>query len=584
MGNKQLLTVFVTTFLMSFLFISPIYADTLGQPSNVHSDALLGQQETFFVNSKYDKYSRTQLTATLRSVSNKLYFYVEDNYWDKLDFLRQSQILNNISALADEFENNIYLKEVGLWGSEPNPGIDNDPRITILLEEVIDGNGGYFDTVNGYLRQQSPSSNAREMIALNVSSLVSNVDLAKVFLAHEFHHLASFNQKDLLRKVSEDIWLNELRAEYSTFLVGYGKPYATSNLKRRFDLFLENPSDSLPEWPNKLSDYAVVNAFGQYLVEQYGEAILSETLKNSGTVGIQSINEYLASRGYAERFEDIFGYWMAAMYLNDQSKNSRFGYLNQDLKYIHVNSQRQVYFSSGLSDISVFQVIKPWQPAWLEFNFDNIAGDLSKSVKLSAVGETGKIFSLFYLIFYDDGTVEFNRLPFNRGSGSVFVINSGKFARKILVMPTNTTKISDFGLSETGASLRIDVSMMSTKEAEASIVKDGSLIKRKGEKEIYVIWGRYKRYLNSGVISLYGHLDPATAIELEPDVFNSYQTANYVKYANDEKVYAVWPDGSKHWLDITPQQWDASNRDWNAIFTINDLELNYYKTGVDITR
>jgi len=53
---------------------------------------------------------------------------------------------------------------------------------------------------------------------------------------------------------------------------------------------------------------------------------------------------------------------------------------------------------------------------------------------------------------------------------------------------------------------------------------------------------------------------------------------------NDEKVYAVWPDGTKHWLDITPQQWDASGRDWNAIFIINDLELNTYKTGADITR
>lgn len=87
-----------------------------------------------------------------------------------------------------------------------------------------------------------------------------------------------------------------------------------------------------------------------------------------------------------------------------------------------------------------------------------------------------------------------------------------------------------------------------------------------------------------GVISLYGHLNVANAIEIELEVFNSYTTSNYIKYLNDEKVYAVWPEGSKHWLNITPQQWDASGRDWGAIFTINDLEVNYYKTGEDIIR
>ena len=151
-------------------------------------------------------------------------------------------------------------------------------------------------------------------------------------------------------------------------------------------------------------------------------------------------------------------------------------------------------------------------------------------------------------------------------------------------MATNGTKIDGFGESESGLSVRIDTKVVSTEEAVASVVKDGSLIKRRGESEIYVIWGKYKRYLNPGIISLYGHLDPTKAIELEPEVFHSYITANYVRYVDGEEVYAVWPDGTKHWMNITPKQWDDSGRDWNAIFVINDLELNYYKTGADIVR
>ena len=116
------------------------------------------------------------------------------------------------------------------------------------------------------------------------------------------------------------------------------------------------------------------------------------------------------------------------------------------------------------------------------------------------------------------------------------------------------------------------------------MVKDGSLIHKKGEKEIYVVWGKYKRYLTPGIISLYGHLDPNKAIGVEPEKFNAYQTSNYVKHADDERVYAVWPDETKHWLNITPRLWDESGRSWGAIFTINDLELNYYKTGEEIKR
>ena len=117
-----------------------------------------------------------------------------------------------------------------------------------------------------------------------------------------------------------------------------------------------------------------------------------------------------------------------------------------------------------------------------------------------------------------------------------------------------------------------------------SMLKDGALIKKPNESEVYVIEGEYKRYLRPEIIALYGHLDASKAIEIDDATFHSYTTANYVRYVDDERVYAVWPDGTKHWMDITPQQWDASGRDWNAIFVINDLELNTYQTGANIVR
>ncbi len=543
----------------------------------------LGQNLKFNVNAKFDKYERTNLDATLRHVSDRLYFYVEDSYWNGLNSFNQNRLLNNISNLAKEFETNIYAKEIQSFGNEPNPGIDSDPRITVLLEEVVKGNGGYFDTSNNYSRQESSSSNEREMVAISIESVLSGIDFAKVFLAHEFQHLISFNQKDTLNSVPEDVWLNELRSEYAVSLVGYNKPFETSSLKRRFDAFIENPSDSLTEWHNEISDYAVINAFGEYLVEQYGDHVVFNTLK-SKLAGIPSINKYFADRGYSEKFEDVFGYWMAAMYVNDQSQNPRLGLRNPDLKYVRVQPQQIVSLSSGLSEFSISQNIKPWQALWTEFNLGAISGDQSKSLKISVNGQTGKIFPVFYLVFHNNGSIQFGRIQLNSGKGSAYILNSEKGLRKAIVMVTDGTKVSDFRANEDFSFVNIGASIIETKKAEAQTLKDGSLIKRPREKEIYVIWGKYKRYLAPGTISLYGHLNSANAVEVEPAVFDSYQTSNYVKYVDDEKVYAVWPDESKHWLNITPAQWDASGRDWNAIFTINDLELNYYKTGADITR
>lgn len=564
----------ITALIVSFLFFVNIFganADTLGQGKN------------FFVNSKFDKYGRATLAANLRYISNKLYFYVEDYYWNTLNSLGQGKLLGNIVALADEFENVIYPKEIEIFGNEPNPGIDGDPRITVLLEEVVRGNGGYFETSNLQSPQNVDDSNGREMFVINIESALTSVDLAKVFLAHEFQHLISFNQKDVLRKISEDVWLNELRSEQAISLVGYDKPYSSSNLKRRIDFFTENPSDSLTEWPNEIADYAIINAFGRYAAEQYGNSIFIETMK-SNLAGIPSLNEYLAGRGYGERFEDIFGYWMGAMYLNDQSKDAKLGFLDFDLRYARVQPQRRFYISGGLSEATVLKSLKPWQPFWLEFNLSAIAGDPLKSFKISANGETGKIFPIFYMAFYGDGTVKTGKIRLNGNAGSANIVNSSGGLNKVVIMATEGTKLSDFGSSEGGSFLTVSGSVIETKTVEALTIKDGSLIKRPREKEIYVVWGKYKRYLSPGVISLYSHLNPANAIEIEPEVFNSYQTSNYVKYVNDERVYAVWPESSKHWLNITPQQWDASGRDWGAIFTINDLELNYYKIGPDITR
>lgn len=559
----------------SFLLSQPAIADTLEQ------------RTSFNVNSTFDKYKRTTLSATLRKISDNAYFYIEDSYWNGLSSSQQNSLMTNVSGLADYFTSNIYPRETAFFGSEPRPGVDGDNKITILLEELINNNGGYFDTANGYPKSDIEDSNAREILFLNVEVVVRDLNFSKIFLAHEFQHLISFNQKEKTFNLSEDVWLNEMRSEYAISKAGLNDTFADSSLDRRVSSFISNYADSLTEWPNENADYGIAAVFAEYLAEQFGDSIFSETMKMPLT-GIESLNQFLTSRGFyssspAGAFGDVFMNWLGALYLNDTSKNPKLGYKRPELSAIHVVPQQRVNLSSGLPDYSIAQNLKDWQPSWLEFNTANVAGDSSKSFKISIDGESGHSYLASYLAFYNTGAVELGKIKYSGGVGNAFVSNSAdKRLEKIVIMSTKNTKIFSFGTREPQAYLNVRVSAVDSSAVKVNMLIDGALIKRPNESEIYVIWGKYRRYLNPGVISLYGHLNPADAIELGPEEFNQFTTSNYVKFVDDEKVYAVWPDSTKHWLNITPQQWDATHRDWNAIFTINEHEVNYYRTGAEI--
>ena len=549
----------IVKFFKNLIFVSFLLVFFFALASGAVADTI-GQTQIFNVNSKYDQFSRSSLVATLRNVSSHAYFYVENRYWDNLNSNERTILGNSVDVLAQEFDSNIYPKETEFWGFEPNPGIDNDPKLTVVLEDLISGNGGYFDSSNEYPKNISSNSNEREIIFISVEA----GNFGKIFLGHEFQHLISFNQKDLVRKVQEDVWLNELRSEYSVSLLGYNDSFNNSSLERRVDAFLENPSDSLTEWPNVSTDYAQVVLFGQYLLEQYGSAILKETIQDSA-VGIESINQFLQRNGYPERFSNIFENWTVANYLNNNSTDRRYGYQRSELKSIHVTPQQS--FLSYPSEYTFNYNLKSWQPSWYKYSFSSLPSD--KAIKISYTPN-----HMFKVLYTDN----FGRVGVLNNPGHI--TNPGGLD-SVVLMVISEIETYDFDNDETPRTMSLGISYVDN--ASAQPVANGALIKRPGESEIYVVEEKYKRYLRPEIIKLYGHLDASRAIELDDRVFNSYSTANYVRLLNGKKVYAVWPDGTKHWLNITPQQWDDSGRDWGAIFTINESEFNAYKAGVNIT-
>jgi len=427
-GKNQ--TKFIFFFFSVLVFFSPCFALADSQ----------GQSRSFFVNTSYDLLDREKISATLEKVSQNAYFYLENNWSEKLNQEEREEVVVALDSLSREFDNNIYPKLTAAYGSEWKAGIDNDSRITILFHQMKNEAAGYFRSEDQYFKAQSRSSNEREIIYLNIGVITEK--MAKSYISHEFTHLITFNQKERLRGVTEDVWLNEARAEYAPTLLGYDNDYQGSNLQQRVRQFIQNPSDSLTEWQNKTSDYGVVNLFIQYLAEHYGVETLTFSLQSSKT-GISSINEALKKRGVNEDFSQVFTDWTIAVLINDCGLSKKYCYFDSNLNKLKILPQTNFLPLSGESSLSVVNTTKDWAGNWQKI----IGG--KDSLKLEFKGNNNLKFKIPYLVEDANGkiTIDFLQLDTEQ-KGTIYVSGFSTKNKSLIIVPSIQNKTSDFSDSE----------------------------------------------------------------------------------------------------------------------------------------
>jgi hypothetical protein len=400
----------------------------------------LGQGQEFFVEAIYDEFTRNTIIATLRKISPKAYFYFDDQFWNALDADKQTEILRKVDILAEEFEQRIYPTLSSNFGSEWSPGIDQSEKITILAHSMSGNVGGYFDSSDEYSKLQIATSNEREMIYLN--SQYIDQEIIKSYLAHEFTHLITFNQKDVTYDVSEEVWLNESRAEYVSTLLGYDEDFEESNLKMRVQEFLINPSDSLTEWRNQQADYGVISMFAQYLTDHYGIEILTDSIKSS-EVGISSLEHALTENGFSQNFSQIFTDWAVAVLVNDCSLGEKYCYKNPNLGELFVMPLVNYLPLAGKSSLSVSDYTKEWAGNWLK-----IAGGKG-ILKLEFFGEDMVDFYVPYVIEKKTGQKEIGFLELDENQdGLLYVEGFNSDNTSLVIIPSAQTKKTGFSNNE----------------------------------------------------------------------------------------------------------------------------------------
>ena len=429
-------------------------------PYNVHAQSA-GDETNFFVESSFDVSGRSKVTSVLVKNSPNLYFYIEKSWWDAQYQLKKSEILKSLDDLSAEFQNNIYPKLTSIFGSEWNPGIDNDKKITVLFHPIKGNEAGYFRTADEYEKLQLTNSNQKEMLYLS-TDLITGSKL-KVVLAHEFVHLVTFNQKNRIFGIEEETWLNEARAEFSSTILGYDDQFIASNLQSRVNNFVESSSDSITEWSGIKYDYASVSLFTHYLVDHYGINVLVDSLR-SKYVGIESIN-YALGRVSGDDFSQVFSNWTVALILNDCSGETKYCYINKNLTDLRITPGINFLPTFGSASLSVISTTKNWAGNWQKFIGGN--GEL----KLEFSSSSGLDFRVPYILESKDGKYFVKFMTFDANNkGTINVSNFGTDYKSLIIVPFLQSKFSGFDGSELAYPFSYTVFVGSNIEQEEQIL------------------------------------------------------------------------------------------------------------------
>jgi len=536
----------------------------------------------FFIDSSFDKLHRNSLQATLRAEGVNVKIYLDDAYWNSLSLNSKSNVDKTIDTLAEDFDAFIYPKVTEVFGRESNPGIDGDPKITILLTEMREGVGGYFREEDGFQSSVVSNSNAREMFFIGAGFLgnIKNID---AFTAHELQHLIHHNQKNKILGVREEVWINEMMSEVASTIAGLNDIYPASNLSGRVRNFLDNPSDSITKWENEERDYSSVSMFGHYMMDHYGVNFYVNLTK-SRKRGINAIEDALLTTGFNISFEEVFENWVVANLLNNCNivpRNS-FCYLNPNLSYgnLHISFSRGV---DGGKSITRNDTTAAWQGNWISFSRDL---ELTRPSDHILVVEFSKPITRKFIVPY---AVMFkNKLPqvyFLEVSGSkakFYVEDFGFDIKEIVLMPIYEDRsiyssLSSFSINAyLSDSAPADALISVTPDSFSGTLLEGALVRAEGFDKVYIIKGAYKRWVQAPqIIDAYGHLRWEDVLTVEAEELNKYLEVTLIQKTGDERVFWTSIKGQKRWIK-TLDEFLSLGYNFGMVYEVNEEELNFY--------
>lgn len=278
-----------------------------------------------------------RVPSTCRAVGEHCYIFVEDAMWDST--ITQAGVDSVKIAFDSKTPANsnkgIYQMDTETFGNPPD--VDNDPKIIILILDIIDGYDGTGGYVAGYFHSHNElpasilGSNKAEIYYLDAdpANLLSSSGLQNGIstTAHEFQHMIHYNYDQ-----NEETFVNEGLSMIAEVVCGFNMREQTS--------YANETNIYLFEWRGDdnvavLSDYSRAALFTLYIKEQIGGDILKQIVQNTSN-GIYGYNSALSqvTPSTSLRFDDIVQNWFLANIVGDTSINPAWGYTYSGIKKV----------------------------------------------------------------------------------------------------------------------------------------------------------------------------------------------------------------------------------------------------------
>ena len=114
-------------------------------------------------------------------------------------------------------------------------------------------------------------------------------------------------------------------------------------------------------------------------------------------------------------------------------------------------------------------------------------------------------------------------------------------------------------------------------------IAEGSLIRARNDIRVSIVMGPFIRHIvSSDIFSFYGHLSFAGVQEVAPEALAQFKSSAWVRADGDRRVYEINDDGTKHWINMTAEEFAQSGRSWDAVYVVNSQERDWYQTGTDV--
>ncbi len=216
-----------------------------------------------------------------------------------------------VERSARLFNDKIYPRTRELFGSEAIPGVDGDPRLTVVNVE-LQGAGGYFSESDAVPKSVNRFSNERDMFVMGINSYPLGTEGYAATLAHEFQHMIKWNESD-----RTSAWFNEGMSQLAEELNGYADKGSGTIAS-----YLANPDLQLTAWPNTpqtaAPHYGAAYLFLTYFYEQYGNSLeLKRLIQANAGEQLHVLADIARQQNPSiNTFSDLYADWAIANLLN----------------------------------------------------------------------------------------------------------------------------------------------------------------------------------------------------------------------------------------------------------------------------